>query len=716
MGMAGRIMLRSVKVSGFRGFGKTEVPFDLSSPVVLIAGNNRSGKSSTLNAVEWALYGSAVASGTGIEERTGWLVRNLECDTAWVELVLQTERGEIVVRRELAGGRSMKTTLRITDEAGVVSSDEAFLQTLLGMDAKGFMSSVYLHQEVIRDILTTRPANRKAALDRLLGVDELRALFEGLKGIKSKEYESKADAAFARLEDLKMVRAEAEQREIDAAKQKGGELGLEDGAYTEDGFRRLCAEASDRLRELAERAGIGEAAVAAPVDSRGFSDFNRQIYASAEQLRSRNPGAVSRDELVKRRDALLRAKAEHASKLQRRGELLNLRRELEQKGDLDALRAQLKGLQQQESDIKRELNVLDARTGVVREAVDFLERLEDKEAPAPCPVCEQEIRPGELLERLRFTRKEMEGSTAELSGKLKELADAVRRTTGEIKELENNARELEDAEEALRKAEAVVRELLAGEPAPDADLEVIMKRELEEIEKDLEAAGRILEEYSRGVSEVLEKAERAAVVADVLAREARKSEIDAIGSTPEWRRVEEARDALMGEIEAVSLVKDAAMEVLKEVSRDRLAAAGGRIAEYYRELVERDDFDAIAVDPDSEYDVCAVSGGRKVKALTFFNQGDMNCAAMSIFLALGGGARDGGPAFVMIDDPSQSLDSGQKGRLARLLDRVSADSQIVLATMDEELLSLLRSSMTRNKKVYRLGPWNPQTGPTVSEE
>ncbi len=119
------------------------------------------------------------------------------------------------------------------------------------------------------------------------------------------------------------------------------------------------------------------------------------------------------------------------------------------------------------------------------------------------------------------------------------------------------------------------------------------------------------------------------------------------------------------------------------------------------------------IDPE-DHDVYAVSDEDKEKLITFFNQGDMNCAALSIFLALGGSsARDSGAGFLILDDPSQSLDSEQKRKLAALIDRVAADRQVVLATMDEELLKALQDEVSKAKRVYRFGEWDPVKGPSI---
>lgn len=67
-------------VRGFRGF-VGEQTFEFSSPATILSGENHCGKSSTLNAVEWCLFGDQCkGKETNIRERVGWVVQNQHLD------------------------------------------------------------------------------------------------------------------------------------------------------------------------------------------------------------------------------------------------------------------------------------------------------------------------------------------------------------------------------------------------------------------------------------------------------------------------------------------------------------------------------------------------------------------------------------------------------------------------------------------------------------
>ena len=77
------------------------------------------------------------------------------------------------------------------------------------------------------------------------------------------------------------------------------------------------------------------------------------------------------------------------------------------------------------------------------------------------------------------------------------------------------------------------------------------------------------------------------------------------------------------------------------------------------------------------------------------------------------GADSGGFGFVLLDDPSQSLSSGHKENLVKVLDRVAGSRKVVLATMDRELREDLAGGLTKPNAEYRFAPWTPGRGVTV---
>lgn len=720
--MAGSIRLKKLTVSGFRGYGSAEETIDLSGPVVIFAGGNRSGKSSTLNAVEWALYGEEVV-GSGkvnIEERKNWQVKNLRCDRVKVELVLESDEGDIIVRRSAAGSTGKKSQqFYFVDENGEKHDDEEELWDRLGLGPKDFMSSAYLHQEVIRDLLVTPPSVRKAALDRLLGVSDLRNLFEAFKAIKVKGYEKAVDDTYSKLESDIALKASSYSERLEEVREGGARLGLEKGDYTAKGFSVKCAGVAEKLQGLAGKAKVEPAALTAPGRPEEFGEFKGEVTEEIDRLRVENPGAESQRKLDRERRSLDTALSRLAGAADELKKLNGEKRGIEKgEGTADDLGRKMTELEKGIESAGAEIDRVSARMNVVNETISYLENLADRDSNTGCPACGQDIVPGKLLDSLNDFKEKSTEETGELeeekaSGR-RELK-RIRSVAGRLEEITDE--DLPEARKAKGECLEVLEEALGRKLEKDEDPEVAVEARIEEIGKAIEKNKKRLQDYTDGLSRVSETLAAAESIADALSLQGKIKKLNDMKRSEEWAALDEARDSLFEELEYVEKVKGVVEGVLGEVSRKKVAEARGHIADIYGRLVERPDFGEIEIDPDRNYEVYASGGGKREKLVTFFNQGDMNCAALAIFLALGTGraSKGGGASFLMMDDPSQSLDSVQKERLARVINEVTAGAQLLLSTMDAELLESARKSITRKKRVYNLGAWDPKTGPSLSE-
>ena len=123
---------RRLKIQGFRGF-RDPIEFQFDQPAILFFGENRSGKSSTLNAAEWCLFGDdCVGKQTGIRERIGWVVANghMPAPDVCVELELANSQSAYIVRRSLRKGarKTLVTELELQLSDGTALTGEAARQ------------------------------------------------------------------------------------------------------------------------------------------------------------------------------------------------------------------------------------------------------------------------------------------------------------------------------------------------------------------------------------------------------------------------------------------------------------------------------------------------------------------------------------------------------------------------------------------------------------
>ena len=214
------MQLKKIKITGFRGFNGTQ-EFDLSSPVIILFGENGKGKSSFLNAIEWCLFGGEIiGKDTGIRERVNWEIKNRHSKECIVELHITQNDKNYILKRTLKGKSKHELSIE-TPDGDTLSGDEAcekLNELLHQITFKDFMSSVYQHQEVIRFFLTQEPKLRDEAIDRLIGLSEYRNIIEGidLKSIKPEELEKEISSLEREIE----AKVEVWEGQIESSKKK----------------------------------------------------------------------------------------------------------------------------------------------------------------------------------------------------------------------------------------------------------------------------------------------------------------------------------------------------------------------------------------------------------------------------------------------------------------------------------------------------------------
>lgn len=166
--------LQHLSISGFRGVGvQLDVPL---AHRTIFYGPNGSGKSSILQAIAWTLYGKLPLFSGGVFTKEDALVNDF------------LDEGQAEVTVTLSDGTSVRRqrTKRHSTGAGVtppvlsfsVEDSQVSVEQLLGLSLEEFFAAVFLHQETIRDFLTTTPEKRSATIDRMIGTYLLRTLIK----------------------------------------------------------------------------------------------------------------------------------------------------------------------------------------------------------------------------------------------------------------------------------------------------------------------------------------------------------------------------------------------------------------------------------------------------------------------------------------------------------------------------------------------------------
>jgi exonuclease SbcC len=171
--------LQHISVFGFRGADThRDVPLDHRT---ILFGPNGSGKTTLLQAVTWAIYGKyPLLSGTIFTDEDALVNDFIEEGKADVRLTLSD--GTVIHRTRKKQGSTTRGTNPVTISSDAIDPQgidpQSAIDDLIGLNLDEFSASIHLHQETIREFLTTTPEERSALVDRMIGTHLLRTLIK----------------------------------------------------------------------------------------------------------------------------------------------------------------------------------------------------------------------------------------------------------------------------------------------------------------------------------------------------------------------------------------------------------------------------------------------------------------------------------------------------------------------------------------------------------
>ena len=96
-----------------------------------------------------------------------------------------------------------------------------------------------------------------------------------------------------------------------------------------------------------------------------------------------------------------------------------------------------------------------------------------------------------------------------------------------------------------------------------------------------------------------------------------------------------------------------------------------------------------------------------------YSTGQMNCVALAIYLSMSASLAHN-LKFLIMDDPSQTLDQGNKASLADKFKEIGKSTQLIISTQDSEFQKLLTSKIAkRDRHSYNFKSWNNLKGPQI---
>lgn len=642
--------LESVIIEGFRAFNQG-YEFPLDERLTVFVGPNGTGKTSFCDAVEWAMLGK-LPQYRSIEATLEDMVINRNNPKREAKVILSLSDG----KRKMTSQRSIRSkkvwkptkTAKLQGDKIKVVPDE-------------YLATVYLRQEALREFIGTKPDKRRPVLSSLLGLEYIEALVRGVEesekligGNKS----SMATDAAGHKEALE--EHEAEYASLSSSKSSARKkLGLTQTQF--ENQLKVSSIISASKNMYSQLQSIGKR-----IDSKIAVEFKEDL-PTASLFLERLP------------EALKEWKQKVSEKLVQAEELNVEYEEIKQNIEAYDEKQISRDIEKTEKQItikKNELKTKDSFSKLVICGEDFLRSTK----PKKCPLCDSDMpNISNVLRRLSAkTRKP-------------EMKKEIKSLYKKISDLEQNERELRGKLVRLREWERRKKEI-EGMPK---------KHDYEELKKVEKSLGTISKDTG--------------VLTSIYAIFKKEKEL----ADRKLLSKEEIRDEEMKLKKLKHLHK--LVQVLCEqlqnssplfISR-KIGSLNPIINEYAEILSPHPTFSRLGIARDERgYWLQGISKkNEKTYVQTLFSTGQLNEAAVLILLAMARKALH--PLkFVILDDPSQSLDTNGKKRLAELLARASKYKQMIVSTMDIEFANFLKSCYPQ-AKLYKFTGYRSERGPVV---
>jgi DNA repair protein SbcC/Rad50 len=711
--------LISLTIEGFRGFSSKK-KLDLGGSLILLFGENRTGKSSTLNALEWVLYGKeCVGVATGMRERVGWEIANRYAAPQNVRVVADFLDNGVSYRviRSLdpsAGRKGERLQLDLPNAMLVGDEAEARLSSDVAYSFRDFATTVYQHQEAIRAVVTQEPGERNDALDRLLGLSDYRSLLTAIDKAKLAQEFKEASAQEDNIAHDIETALRLRERDLTGLEDRAKDIGLTKSDLTAEGALKHSGQLVRDFTQFTVESGLTGFQLASPIIINDVGDFTRRTHQLLGEARGGIPLFKIQEELLNRRATVarwqnqLRGLKEQAEEQDSRALEYNTRYV-----SIAAIKSELETLASTETDRRERLSQINRKAPLVKEALSFLA----SGFAGVCPLCNKP-EPG-LLNHLEsewealvnIETKDIEAFLNQVRTRRQELSTALPNWQGAI----DSAAEIEGQLSTLK-------ENVKG--SLDADLNGSelgdwLNGDLQRIEDHLRTTEQAVKEKIQKIDALETCLSQIETISEYLRLHEKIEALNAVNESSEFQILQQQLSEIAQLVVNIDQIKKAIISSSNEEAQSKINLASNAIDKIFRQTAVRQAITRVELKVEADHRT-----GRNAYSfvdednrdlMPILSQGDMNCLALSIFLGLASTATHASPfGFLLLDDPSQSLGSKEKKALADVLANISQTMSVIVATMDSELRDILVNGHSNTKLlVYHFRDWTPEQGSLI---
>lgn len=689
------LVVDSITIDGLRGFNNAQT-IELDGTHTIMSGPMGTGKSSTLYAIEWAIFGD-IAHIKCSESRTQaeFVNANKIDQKARVTLKLRGDDGEYIIQREKhAKKREFDLTFSTPTEEFEGNEAANQIYSIFGT-FEDFHRSVFLHQEAIRAILTENPEERDSALDRLFGLERTRELMSAIPlTIVRCEYKKLSDEKVKIEERIKGATRQAEV-EMDRARDEAYELGLKREDFDILVCKKRFKEIRKNILTVAKNCGFEKPTILEPSTLEEVSAGLKKVKESIGHCRMQIEATSKLGKLQKKRKNIEEAKEELEDALielkEATRESKGIKREW---GTIKQIEKKEEKYRINEKNLKKEREIVDSTSRLVADGIEVL----SKQKPKNCPICDAKISSKDVCSKLEIkVSKALKKRLSEIDGNRRKIRERLLKLKESKKALTKAIKEVKSAKEIKYGAKNALKEVLQSKSKKSKILLEEARKKLSKLRKYMTKLEMTLRKKNKILQGIEDSAETCKAILRVLDKEAEYGKIRET-FTEEDSQIKTLKTQIM-EMSALHTrlqrISDAIATVQINLAREFINKGEKKTSDYYCKLCGHPYYNSVRIDIDQRnvrgvqkntYNIKAFNNreGRETLISTRFSTGQMNCAALSIFLSLSS-MLDRKIKFLLLDDPSQSLDIKHKKALVKVLGDVALGSQVIIATQDTEL-------------------------------
>ncbi len=514
-------MINEIELENWKTHESSRIDFSRGTNILI--GQMGAGKSSVLDAMSFALFGTFPS----IQHRrvnVSEIIRNRpeQKESANVRLNFTLNGDNYTVRRGLSRSGGAKATLEKNGEY-LQSQPQRVneeIEKILKVDYDLFSKAIYSEQNGLEYFLNLRPTERKKQIDALLGLDKFALAQENVTSVMNRikdiaDENEKTASGF----DIKKLNAQLESlgKELGLMdkEKKDAEKNLADAnSRKEDQERELSTLKKQYREKLALEQEIASLKSKIETLSKEIGKIEAMKIGDEKELKG----------LVEKAEKALKD-ADNAAKENRElwqkdqtvlsgatADLNKARKEKEEKDKLvgEQKRLDRKGLEEKATDLRKQVESgqreLAEHTALMNESSKWIKEL-DKHLQK-CPVCDRELDEQmrkKLLGDKTSSVKKLEQMTKEISSKISKSNDELNELTKSINRLslvDDKIKAYGDVESTLEKLEKSVKKTreetqkLKERMDSASETLLVRNRELSELNSRKEALSR-KSEYSK---------------------------------------------------------------------------------------------------------------------------------------------------------------------------------------------------------------------------